>query len=376
MTVDPAWLAGRRWYGANDRQLRLLAVVDSEPVAPGLEWRVLEAHFADGGTAHYQLFWDERADDDGSARPEAARWLFPELEIASARLLGGEQSNTSVVVEPGPAVLKVFRRVGPEPNPDAEVVRRLWDSGFRGVPEPLGECRRPVAGVVAATAVDLAVARRFLAGSRDGWDLALRAADFTDEARQLGGLTAAMHLALARALGTSPLDGAAATGRMLAHARRVLGDSAPVAPLQRLADQDVGAAIRTHGDYHLGQVLAHDGRWFVLDFEGEPARPVAERIAPSSPLRDVAGMVRSFAYAAAVAGHDSRWERDCRRAFVDDGYLGAPGIEALLPPHPQPVIDAYELDKAVYEVGYERANRPDWVAIPLAAVERLTGGAD
>ena len=166
------------------------------------------------------------------------------------------------------------------------------------------------------------------------------------------------------------VDRATMAAAMAAHARRVLGGAAPTAAFERLAAGGGTPAIRAHGDYHLGQVLRADGRWYVLDFEGEPARPMAERLVPASPLRDVAGMLRSFAYAAVVGEHPTGWEADCRGAFLD-AYLATPGIAAILPADARPVLDAYELDKAIYEVAYERAHRPDWVAIPGAAVERL-----
>ncbi|MEA3215783.1 MAG: maltokinase [Acidimicrobiia bacterium] len=379
--MDAAWLTAKRWYGAADRELRSLAVVDRERVVRGLEWQVVEACFAEGERAYYQIFWDDDAGEDGAERAESLRWLLPELGLTSARLLSGEQSNTSVVCEPGPVVVKVFRRLTAEANPDAVVVRRLWDSGFRGVPEPLFERRRPLdvpalSGAAAAgdeSGIDLAVARRFLVGSVDGWSLAVAAADgFEQEAGDLGRLTADMHLALVRAFDSQPLDPDDTVETMAADAHRVLGADAPVSVFRRLSEMGGGRAIRPHGDYHLGQVLRHERSWYVLDFEGEPARPIAERMRASSPLRDVAGMLRSFAYAVAVAGHDASWEEACRRAFLS-GYLSTPGIDALLPSDPLPLIDAFELDKAVYEVAYERANRPDWVPIPMAAVARLAG---
>jgi predicted trehalose synthase len=381
--MDAAWLTARRWYGASDRELRALSVVDRERVAPRLEWQIVEARFAAGEPAWYQVFWDEEAGEDGADRPEALRWLAPQLNLITARLLRGEQSNTSVVGEPGPVIVKLFRRLTAEPNPDAIVVRRLWESGFRGVPEPLVERRRRVAvsalsggdgstGDAGQDGVDLAVARRFLAGSKDGWDLALAASSgFAVEAGELGRLTADMHLALVGALGSEPLDGRSAAHVMATDACRVLESDAPTWVFERVARLDQGVAIRPHGDYHLGQVLRHE-RWYVLDFEGEPARSVAERMRPSSPLRDVAGMLRSFAYAVAVANHPAGWEQACREAFLD-GYLGTAGIDALLPPDPGPLIAAHELEKAIYEVAYERSNRPDWVRIPMAAVRRLAG---
>jgi maltokinase len=140
-----------------------------------------------------------------------------------------------------------------------------------------------------------------------------------------------------------------------------------------------------HGDYHLGQVLRTDAGWYVLDFEGEPARPLEERRRPTSALKDVAGMLRSFHYASAVARTErdaeeldelaAAWEERNREAFLR-GYLRAAGPGGVLPPDPDcvgAVMAAFELEKAVYELGYERAYRPDWEAIPLAALRRLTG---
>nr|MDP9007044.1 phosphotransferase [Actinomycetota bacterium] len=156
---------------------------------------------------------------------------------------------------------------------------------------------------------------------------------------------------------------------------------------QRLRElDDPGPAIRVHGDYHLGQVMRTDAGWYVLDFEGEPDRPLEERRRPSSPLRDVAGLVRSFHYAPQVAlqewGPDPdeellelahAWQQRNADAFLT-GYLSAEGIGAVLPgveADRRLVQAAFELDKAVYEVGYEQSHRPEWVGIPLAAIHRI-----
>lgn len=128
------------------------------------------------------------------------------------------------------------------------------------------------------------------------------------------------------------------------------------------------ARQRVHGDLHLGQVLRGDGTWYVLDFEGEPLRPVAERTRPDQPLRDAAGMLRSFDYAAAVGKAPDAWTRVARDAFWS-GYTSAapaldPGLASVL-------LRTLELDKALYEAVYEARNRPDWLVIPLHGVERL-----
>jgi trehalose synthase-fused probable maltokinase len=135
--------------------------------------------------------------------------------------------------------------------------------------------------------------------------------------------------------------------------------------------------IRHHGDYHLGQVLWTGERWVVLDFEGEPARPLAERRRKRSPLRDVAGMLRSFAYVASASQITNGiepppdWEARCRREFMD-GYVGEVD-SSLIPTGPalDRVLQIFELEKAVYELRYELDNRPDWVRIPVAGIVRM-----
>jgi len=363
--------AGQRWYGANDRRATGAEVREAVAVAAGLWWVLLEITFDVGPAVTYQLVVDERSGADAAERPEVLRWLFPGLAVGSVQPLAGEQSNTSLVVD-GSVIVKLFRRVGPsgERNPDGEVVRALWDGGFRSVAEPLAEAARG--------GRDLAVARRFLAGAAAGWEMALHDRHVLDELRDLGAVTARMHVALAGAFGSAPGDARQWAAAMAANAARVplpegLDAAGRFDALAQLAGPgEVGRAIRVHGDYHLGQVLHWHGDWYVLDFEGEPARPVAERIAPSSPLRDVAGMLRSFSYAAAVGGYPSVWEAEARRRFLA-GYHSVGEVAALLPADVGPVLDAFELDKAVYEVGYERAMRPDWEHIPMAAVRRLLG---
>jgi maltose alpha-D-glucosyltransferase/alpha-amylase len=176
----------------------------------------------------------------------------------------------------------------------------------------------------------------------------------------------------------------------LAAARRVIDEgSARLAGVARAAAEragdDAGCATRHHGDYHLGQVLrTADGTFYIIDFEGEPAKPLEERRARHSPLRDVAGMLRSFAYAAAtaaierprdadVAARAAQWEHEARAAFLA-GYF-APGTGGYLPrerPSADALLTVFELEKAFYELHYELRNRPTWVLIPLAGIARLT----
>jgi maltokinase len=204
-------------------------------------------------------------------------------------------------------------------------------------------------------------------------------------------VTAGLHLALAKAFGTAAGESAAWATDMEAHLARVRLEGIDAehvrAVYRRLAGvDDPGPAVRVHGDYHLGQVMRTDAGWFVLDFEGEPDRPLEERRRPTSPLRDVAGMVRSLHYASQVALAEwgtevddelvalaDAWEHRNRVAFLA-GYLGAENVGQVMPGDDADrrlIQAAFELDKAVYEVGYEQSHRPDWVHIPLTAVQRI-----
>jgi maltokinase len=211
--------------------------------------------------------------------------------------------------------------------------------------------------------------------------------DFSAEAKRLGEMTAELHVALAAAFGRTAGDAVAWASamdeRLDATEHRELDRAAARARFEALrALADPGPAIRVHGDYHLGQVMRTDSGWFVLDFEGEPARPLEERRRPSSPVKDVAGMLRSFHYASMVAmaerdeehrSEASAWEQRNRDAFLA-GYLPRARAGGVVPADDATVrwlLAAFETEKAVYEVGYEQAHRPDWMRIPLAALRRL-----
>ncbi|AIJ13254.1 phosphotransferase [Streptomyces violaceoruber] len=300
------------------------------------------------------------------------------------RLMTAEQSNSSVVYG-DTFILKVLRRIVPGVNPDLELPLALAREGCPRVPAPAGWM---VADLAGRTWV-LGVLQPYLQGATDGWELALRelakGEDFAAEARALGRATAEVHTALARALPTVTLGHAQArqladgmTERLEAAARAVplLRSYAPglrtaFTALADLASEGrAWSAQRVHGDLHLGQCLrSPDGEWSLIDFEGEPAKPLAERRLPQPAVRDVAGMLRSFDYAAHSA--DVRvpgWAESCRAAYCT-GYAEAGGHD----PRTDPVLlRAYETDKAVYEVLYEARHRPEWLEVPLAAVRRLS----
>ncbi|GHF50267.1 hypothetical protein GCM10010218_34740 [Streptomyces mashuensis] len=318
------------------------------------------------------------------------------------RLLGAEQSNSSAVYGET-YILKLFRRVGPGVNPDLELPRALARTGCARVPapaawfeaDPRGPGGQPALPGLppAAEPLTLGVLQPFLAGSADGWRLALDALaagdGFTADAHALGRATAEVHLALAEALPTATLGRPQLEHLAAGMAQRLeaAADAVPALRPYRAAlrrSYDALAALgrrpgpdrraqRIHGDLHLGQALrtAADGRWSLIDFEGEPARPLAERRRPQPVARDVAGMLRSFDYAAAVGRAPAGgWAEKARAAFCD-GYAAVhhdPRRDPLL-------LAAHETDKAVYEVLYEARHRPDWLPVPMAAIHRLAAEA-
>jgi maltokinase len=310
-------------------------------------------------------------------------------------VLTGEQSNTSLVFGEE-SILKVFRRISPGPNPDLEVTTALHRLGSTQVAEPLGWIETRLEGVP----THLAILSRYLRLASDGWLLAATSVrdlyaspamsaadvggDFAGESRRLGIATAQIHADLAAAFDTDEL-GAAAVSELTERMFRKLDlASAAVPELAKHADM-IGDAYaefaklkgpfpvqRVHGDYHLGQVLRTETGWVVLDFEGEPATPLAQRRARSSALRDVAGMLRSFDYAARhqLIGHPDQaalndvardWVRRNTGAFCA-GYAEGGGLD---PAANRVLLRALLLDKAVYEVLYEARHRPSWLSIPL-----------
>jgi maltokinase len=319
----------------------------------------------------------------------------------TSRVMGAEQSNTSIVYGED-YILKVFRRLQPGLNPDLEVSRALSDAGSVHVAPPLGW----IEGEVDGQPTTLGMLQCFLRNASEGWAMATASVrdlfaegdlhadevggDFAGEAERLGAATAEVHAIMARSLPsrTAGPDDSRATAQQL-HERldaavAAVSELAPHADAIRAVYAQIAALPdpvpiqRIHGDLHLGQVLRTQDGWVLLDFEGEPARSLAERTALMSPLRDVAGMLRSFDYAARhllaerpgeqhLAYRAAEWADRNREAFCD-GYAKAAGSD---PREASVLLRAFELDKAVYEVVYEARNRPSWLPIPLGSIERL-----
>jgi maltokinase len=319
------------------------------------------------------------------------------------RTMGAEQSNSSVVLDER-LVLKVFRRIQPGINPELEMLRFLAAHGFTQIAELAGWY------VYAGDLMDatLGVVQRYVGGARDGWELALEALSaedrtFLDRLGELGAVTGRMHAMLASGAEDSAFTPEEPTVENLSlltatldeRIERVFDDLPELAALEPIAGrgQEVrdhlqvlshvgigGRLIRIHGDYHLGQTVYGTDDWVILDFEGEPSRPLLERRRKRSPLRDVAGMLRSFAYAASAAQQlrganvPADWEQEARRRFLD-GYMAAVD-PAILPAGEYGVqkrLAIFELERSIYELRYELDNRPDWVGIPVACISRLLG---
>jgi maltose alpha-D-glucosyltransferase/alpha-amylase len=353
----------------------------------------------------------------------------------ATRLLGVEQSNTCIVIDDA-VIVKLFRRLVVGVHPEVEVTRFLTTrAGFTHTPAFLGALRfedeygTTIAGMT----------QHYVPGATDLWAYTLERGrayfaapedrdapnELLADAKRLGETTRAMHVALASRTDdpafapepVSPDD----VERWAARAQQSVRDAlallerqldAPGFPREREAEaralarrrehfagwineivdslgSDLGLQVRIHGDFHLGQVLrAPDGELLIIDFEGEPTRPLDERRERASPLRDVAGMLRSFAYAAATLAVEqgarlkpqirelraARWERDTRQAFLDGYLTSSAGSPNPLPAHAadtRRLIELFETEKAFYELSYELNNRPTWAWIPMRGISKL-----
>ncbi len=352
---------------------------------------------------------------------------------SASRLFGAEQSNTSVVLD-DTYVVKFFRKLYPGPNPDLELARLLTNEGFEYIPAQVGEAVYRGEIDREDVSYDLAVAQQLVHNATEGWAATLRSLrdlfDAVDEAdaredvaflteerarasldslAELGEVTGALHVALSRDESNPDLAPVPVerddVARWAAAARRSLellashGGAEALAPA--IGDQidalktisDAGMKTRVHGDYHLGQVIK-GLRWIILDFEGEPARTLEERRQKTSPIKDVAGMLRSFGYAASAAlmeraehGSDEwarlepwadTWETLARDRFLA-AYVRKSHEGRFLPADRESralLLQFFELEKALYELEYETTHRPDWLPIPLRGIARIVGRSD
>jgi len=379
------WIAGQRWFASKTRRIVRVALEDGAAIGGGTLW-IARVGLDDGTDARYAMpLLDAPAPSDALDDPAFCRALlhliadggrvagargevvgaptraWPATDVAGLppRRLAGEQSNTSVVF--GEAlILKHFRRLGVGVHPDVEITRFLTErTEFRHTPRLAGSLDyRDGEGVWA-----LAMLQEMVTGARDGWRWLLDRLAGGDGAlsalERLGRRTGELHVALA----SDARDPAFAPDRP--------SDGVPIRIDAGGLGGLVGATkLRHHGDFHLGQTLAvRDGEdWALIDFEGEPLRPLAERRRKHTPLRDVAGLLRSLGYAAASARRaPTGWEDAARRAYLA-GYRDAAGPASFLPGGEAALTRALavlEVEKAAYEIVYEANNRPDWLPIPV-----------
>lgn len=420
----PGWLTQQRWMSKSEEALRSARIVTRDVLAqdmPMLLWAIIET----GDNAHYQVLVGLREADimddilspypnasigtvddngvtlhayDALADPYFSRMLLKmvsngKVEGTSVRIPETEQSNTSLIYD-DKVIMKVIRRMYEGTNPDIDVTAALAKAGYPHV--------APVLAVWERGDWDLAVCQAFLADGTEGWALALSSVDdalkkryeggsgdFSDEAFRIGEMTGRLHVAMAQCFPVEEVPIKELILSLESGSKDL--NSAKQRGLQHILDtlrayniDELGKAVRVHGDYHLGQTLRSRTGWHMFDFEGEPTRPLEERMRATSPFKDVTGMARSFHYASAVglrgvpAGQQNAeiantWEVTSREAFLE-GYFATDGVNDLLPSTEgarTALMAAYEAEKAIYELSYERAFRPDWVGIPESALDRI-----
>lgn len=378
-------LAGERFYGAKSEKITGAEVVREMHVGDFV-WLVLNVQ-RETGSDLYQLFLDSSGKDVLTTTEGAAAYIgavpdFGEtrgdvaLAAVEPKPIGGEQSNTSLIV--GNRMFKVFRKLEAGLNPDVELLSGIADCSA-------------VAGVHGYSTTDidgatytLTMTQALVPNAQDGWEFALTltgdATSFAAEAQILGDATRTVHDALKAKFPTEETTGKELANRLNRHFEELVSK----APMLKEYKDKVRAVYtklenltepielqRIHGDLHLGQVLRHNGSYTLIDFEGEPARSLEDRRKPDVALRDVAGLVRSIDYAAHF--HNGGKPTEASLAWSSSSTAALLRGYGFSDDHQKQkvVLDAYILDKACYEVAYEVNNRPDWVDIPLNAVNQL-----
>lgn len=414
------YLTQQRWYAGRNRELTGVEPALTVPLRDDVDLVLLDVSYADGPGERYQVLLrhDDGEVGDALSDPEVANLLLgliaesatigpvsfaaePDAELPAgetSRVMGAEQSNTSVVFDEA-AILKVFRRVTPGVNPDIELTRVLSRAGSPHVAPLLGTM-----WLEGGPETALGMLARFADNAAEGWDMAVASTrdlyaegdlyanevggDFAGESERLGQAVAAVHATLAAELGTAMalfpvetmLERLEAVAASVPQVREF---AAAIEGRYRALEGQPITVQRIHGDLHLGQVLRTPETWLLIDFEGEPGQALDQRRAPDSPLRDVAGILRSYQYAAfqrltegggneqrrkQLAARAREWADRNRTAFCA-GYAEGGGTD----PDAE-LLAAYELDKAVYEAGYEARHRPHWLDLPLGAIANIVSG--